>query len=123
MAERVGAVDPGQHGRVAHHRQHLARHLDDDLIGIAIGEHPRQRSAPRHSVAARIVDDDEVDPARLLAFGGEAGAGAATQDRLACFHHRPEPLHQCSAIHACHLNLPPARRETHPARHPRKERR
>lgn len=44
--ERVGAVHAREHRRVLDHRQHLARHLADDLVGIAVGHQPRERSAP-----------------------------------------------------------------------------
>ena len=36
--ERIGAVDPGQHRRALDDRQHLARHLDHDRIGVAVGQ-------------------------------------------------------------------------------------
>ena len=83
VAEGVGAVHPGEDRGVLDHRQHLVRHLHDDLVGVAVGEQPGERAAPRHAVAARIVDDDEVDAARLLAFRRDARAGAAADDRLA----------------------------------------
>ena len=81
--ERIGAVDAGQHRRVLHHGQHLVRHLLDDLVGVAVGEQARGGAAPGHAVAAGIVDDDQVDAARLLALGRDAGAGAAADDRHA----------------------------------------
>ena len=81
--ERVGAVHAGQHRRVLHHRQHLVRHLADDLVGVAVGEQAGERAAPGHAVAARVVDDDQVDAAGLLALGRQAGAGAAADDGLA----------------------------------------
>ena len=81
--ERVGAVDAGQHRRVLHHRQHLVRHLADDLVGVAVGQQAGERAAPGHAVAARVVDHDQVDAAGLLALGRQAGAGAAADDRLA----------------------------------------
>ena len=77
----IGAVDAGEHRRVLDHRQHLARHLLDDLVGVAVGEQARRRAAPGHAVAAGIVDDDQVDAAGLLALRREAGAGAAADDR------------------------------------------
>ena len=83
QAERVGAVDAGQHRRALHHRQHLAGHLHDDLVGVAVGQQAGERAAAGHAVAAGVVDDDEVDAAGLLALGREAGAGAAADDRLA----------------------------------------
>ena len=100
--ERIGAVDAGEHRRLLHDRQHLARHLDDDVVGIAVGEQAGERAAARHAVAAGIVDDDEVDAARLLAFGGEAGAGAAADDRLAARDHGAEPGENVLACNARH---------------------
>ena len=85
--ERVGAVDAGQHRRAGGHRQHLAAHLDHDLVGVAVGQQAGERAAAGHAVAAGIVDHDQVDPARLLAAGGEPGAGAAADDRLAAAGH------------------------------------
>src|SRR5439155_13295430 len=76
--------------------------LDDDLIGVAIGQEPGERAAPGHPVAAGIVDDDEVDAARLLAFGRQAGAGAAADDRLAPRDHRLEPVEDVLAGYARH---------------------
>ena len=67
--ERIGAVDPGQHRRALDDRQHLARHFDDDRIGVAIRQEAGERAAACHAIAAGIIDDDEVDAARLLAFG------------------------------------------------------
>ena len=87
-AERVGAVDAGEHRRALDDRQHLARHLDDDRVGVAIGQQPGERASAGHAVAAGIVDDDEVDAARFLAFGREARARAAADDRLAARGHR-----------------------------------
>ncbi len=63
-------------------RQHLERHLDDDLVGIAVGEQAGERAAPGHAIAARVVDDDQVDAAGFLAFGRKPRAGAAADDRL-----------------------------------------
>ena len=63
--------------------QHLAAHLDHDLVGVAVGQEAGERAAAGHAVAAGIVDHDQVDAAGLLAAGREAGAGAAADDRLA----------------------------------------
>ena len=89
--ERVGAVDAGEHRRVPDHRQDLARHVLDDLVGVAVGEQAGRRAAPGHAIAAGIVDDDQVDAAGLLALGRQAGAGAAADDRHAALHHVAEP--------------------------------
>ena len=93
-AERIGAVHAGEHRRVLHHGQHFGGHLHDDGVGVAIGHQAGERAAPGHAVAARIVDHDQVDAAGFLAFGREAGAGAAADDRLAARHHGAEFLHQ-----------------------------
>ena len=55
-----------------HHRQHLARHVDDDAIGIAIREEARQAAAPRHAETARVVNDDEIDAAIDAHLKGQA---------------------------------------------------
>ena len=81
--ERIGAVDAGEDRRLLHDREHLVGHLLDDLVGVAVREETRGAAAAGHPVAARVVDDQQVDAARLLAHGGEPGAGAAADDRLA----------------------------------------
>ena len=53
QAERIGAVDAGQHRRVRDHRQDLAGHLDDDLVGVAIGQQARTASRGRPSGSGR----------------------------------------------------------------------
>src|SRR6266404_8221830 len=100
--ERVGTVDSGQNRRVADHRKHFAGHLDVDLVGAAVGHEAGERAAPRHPVAAGIVDDDKVDAAGLLAFGGEAGSGAAADDRLSAADHGAELLEYLVAGDAWH---------------------
>src|ERR1700722_9893301 len=51
---------------------------------------PSERASPRHAVAAGIVDNDEVDATRLLAFGGKARSRAAANNGLARLFHRLE---------------------------------
>ena len=96
--EGIGAVDAGEHRRVLDHRQHLLRHVDDDLVGVAVGEQARRRAAAGHAVAAGIVDDDEVDAAGLLALGGKAGAGAAADDRHARLDHALELVEELPSL-------------------------
>ena len=67
--ERVGPADAGEDRRVAHDRQHLAGHLHDDRVGVAVRHQPGERAAPGHPVAAGVVDHDQVDAARLVALG------------------------------------------------------
>ena len=81
--ERVGAVDAGEDRGVADHREHLVRHFDDDVVGVAISHQPGQRAAAGHTVAPGIVDHDQVDAAGLFGLGAEAGAGAAADDGAA----------------------------------------
>ena len=50
--ERVGAADAGEHRRLPHDRQHLARHVDDDRVRVAVGHQPGERAAAGHPVAA-----------------------------------------------------------------------
>ena len=98
--ERIGAADAGQHRRVPHDRQHLARHVHDDRVGVAVGHHPRERSAAGHAVAARVVDDDQVDAARLGALGREAGARARADHRTAARDRRLQLRERLGALHA-----------------------
>ena len=94
---RNGSVPltPASTGVCCHHGQHLARHLEHDLVGVAVGQQAGERAAPGHAIAARVVDHDEVDAAGLLALGGQAGAGAAADDRLAAAHHAAQPSSGC----------------------------
>ena len=108
QAERVGAVDAGKHRRVLDHGQHLGRHLDHDLVGVAVGQQPRERAAAGHAVAPGVVDHDEVDAAGLLALGGQAGAGAAADDGLAAGDHGLELVERGRiARSAAWLSVPP----------------
>ena len=94
--EGVGAVDAGQHRRPLHDRQHFIGHLLDDLVGVAVRQQPRGAAASRHPVAARVVDDQQIDPAVFLALRREAGAGAAADDRLAAGDLLAEALEDCA---------------------------
>ena len=62
--------------------QDFAGHVHDDLVGVAVGHHAAQVAAARHAETAGVVNDDQVDAARLGAVGGDAGAGAAADDGL-----------------------------------------
>ncbi len=77
-------------------------HLADDLVGVAVGQQPGQRTAARHPVATRVVDHDQVDAAGLLALGRQAGAGAATDDELASGDLGAKPVQQDLAFDAGH---------------------
>ena len=46
MRNGIGAADAGEHRRVLHDRQHLARHVDDDRVGVAVGHHPGRLPRP-----------------------------------------------------------------------------
>ena len=54
-------------------------------VGVAVRHQPGERPAAGHAIAARVVDDDEVDAAGFFELGADAGAGAAADDRLAAF--------------------------------------
>ena len=88
---RNGSVPqtPASTGVSLHDRQHLARHVDDDGVGVAVGHQPGEAAAAGHAEAARVVDDDQVDAAALGELGRDAGPGAGADDRrrasaLAC---------------------------------------
>ena len=86
----MGAVDAGENRRVLDDRQHFPRHVSHDLVSIGVSKHTSERASPRHSVATGIVDDDEVDAARLLAFGGKARSRATADNGSARLFHRLE---------------------------------
>src|SRR5882724_3234092 len=106
--EWIGAVDAGEHRRVLDHGQHLARHVEHDVVGIAVGHEAGERAAAGHAVAAGVVDDDEVDAAGLLALGGEARARPAPDDGLAAADHAAEALEDVRTRDARHGYLAPA---------------
>lgn len=85
------------------HGQHLDRHFLDDLVGVATGQKPRRRAAPGHPTAPGVTDDDQVDPARLIRFGGQAGACAAADDRLTGGDHLLEAVKDGLAGNGGHL--------------------
>ena len=78
--ERIGGADAGEHRSVAHRRQDLVGHLLDDRVGVAIRHQAGERAAPGHAEPARVVDDDQIDAAGLLALGADARAGAAADE-------------------------------------------
>src|SRR3982074_2799007 len=105
QAERVGPVDAGKHWRLLHDRQHLMRHLPNDFIGVTVGQHARERTTASHAIAARIIDDDQVDAAGLLAFRRQARPRAATDDRHAGAFHRLQPGEDRLALKSGHQAL------------------
>jgi uncharacterized glyoxalase superfamily protein PhnB len=78
-----------------------------DLVGIAVGEQPRRGASPGHPVAARIVDNDEIDAARLFGLGAQPCARATTDYRLAASDHLLESTENLSARNRRHSKLPP----------------
>src|SRR4029079_17191845 len=94
--ERIGAADAGEHGRLVDDREHLARHVDDDRVRVAVRQEARERHAPGHPGAARGGYDDQVGTARLGALGREPRARAGADDRVAGVDLCAEPR-QCLA--------------------------
>ncbi len=84
--EGISSADAGQHRRVPDDREHLADHVHDNRIRVAIGEQPGQRTAAGHAEAARVIDDQQVDAAGFGKLGAQSGAGAAADDGLATLH-------------------------------------
>ena len=63
------AQTPASTGVCVDHGQDLAGHLHDDRVGVAVGHQPGEAPPARHPEPARVVDDDQVDPAGLGALG------------------------------------------------------
>ncbi len=79
-AKRIGSTNASQHRNLANDGQYFARHLQDDGIGVAVGHEAGQGSSPGHTVAARIVNDDEVGACGFGALGGDSSSRAGAQD-------------------------------------------
>ena len=71
---RNGSVPqtPASTGVSLHDRQHLAGHVHDDRVGVAVRHQTGERAAAGHPEAAGVVDDDEVGAAGLGALCGQA---------------------------------------------------
>src|SRR5690606_36746986 len=87
--------------------QHLAlAHVLDDLVGVAVGQQAGQAAVPRHAIAARVVDDDEVCPTGLGELRRDARARSRADDGAASFHFaveafqnlRPCVTHTCPTL-------------------------
>ena len=74
---------PARTGVSLHDREHLAGHVDDDLVGVAVRHQAGERAAAAHPVAAGVVDDDQVGAAGLRQLRRQARAGAGADDRAA----------------------------------------
>ena len=84
IPEWIGAADARKDRGLGHDRQNLPGHFHDNGVGVAIRHATGQRPAAGHAETAAVVDDDEINPARFLAFGADAGAGSAADDGDAC---------------------------------------
>src|SRR5579884_1674640 len=59
-AKRIRAADASEHRRVAHNRQYLAGHVQDNLVGIAVRHHAAEAAAAGHAETTRVVNDDQI---------------------------------------------------------------
>lgn len=98
-AERIGPAHTGQYRRGFDDRQHFARHVDDNRIGVAIGQQAGKRSAPGHAVAAGIVDDDEICAARLRALRRKPGACSGADDGAPFLNLAAKPPERFLSLH------------------------
>ncbi|MPN49692.1 hypothetical protein SDC9_197314 [bioreactor metagenome] len=69
-----------------HDGQHFGAHVHNDRVRVAVRKQPGQRAVPGHPVPARIVDDQHIHAAGFAAFGGDARAGARTQQYVPLGH-------------------------------------
>ena len=80
--ERIRSAYARQHRSMLDDRENLGAHLHHDLVGVAIGQKPGQRAAPRHAVTTGVVDDEHVRAAGFAALCRDAGSGAHTYQNL-----------------------------------------
>jgi hypothetical protein len=92
LAKRVGPVDAREDGRVLDDGDDLVAHLDDDLVGVAVGEQAGERPAAVHSVPPGVVDDEQVDAAALGELRRDARPRSGADHRAAARDHRFEPV-------------------------------
>ena len=100
--ERISAVHARQYWGRADDRKNLPCHLHDDLVGVAVGEQSGRRAPSCHPIAAGVVDDDQIDAARFLAFGRKPGSGPAADNGNTLFDHGAKLLHDRSSLDARH---------------------
>ena len=83
---RNGSVPqtPASTGEITNDRKHLARHVHDDGVRIAVRHDARPGTPARHPEAAGVVDDDQVGAAGLRALRPRSGAGSGADDRVPC---------------------------------------
>jgi len=105
QTERIGAVDAGQDRCVAHHGQHLARHVHHDGVGVSVGEDSGHAAAPCHAVAARVVDDNQVHAALLDELGRDSRARSGSQQGAARLYLRAQPPQRFIARNKWHLEF------------------
>jgi hypothetical protein len=58
--------------------EHLASHVDDHLVGVAVSHETGKRAPACHAITTRVIDNDEVYAAGFLPFSGYASTGAAS---------------------------------------------
>src|SRR5262249_57121571 len=98
----VGAGEPGGRGEDG---GALAARALAEFVRVAVGEQPGGGAASRHSIAAGVVDDDEVDAARLLAPGRQPGPRASADDGNAALDHGVELLQDRFSRYVGHGSL------------------
>ena len=91
-SERIRSAHSGEHGRVLHHRQHLAGHVHHDGVRITVGHHPGERAATAHAEPAGIVDHDQIDPTGFFELRGQSCPRTAADDRSPRRDFRPQPF-------------------------------
>ena len=81
--KRIRRTHTGQHRRVRNGSEDLVGHLPDNRVCVAVWHQARQRTATGHAEPTGIVDNNQIDPASLLALRADAGPGPSTDNRQA----------------------------------------
>ncbi len=81
--EWVCSAHPCKYRRIPDDGQYLTSHFDDYCIGVAVRQHPSQRSASSHTIAPRIINDDQIDTANLITFSRQSVTGSSTYNDFA----------------------------------------
>src|SRR6056297_374735 len=67
--ERISTTDACQHGCIFHDRQHFPGHINNNFVGVSIGQNPGSASPARHSISAGVINDDDIYTSFFSKFG------------------------------------------------------
>jgi hypothetical protein len=84
ISRGIGAAYPGYHWCLLYGWKHMIlSEFQHNVVGISVRHQSADRRQAVHTKLAAIVNDDQVDAAKLLAFCGEPVSGTRDDYRTA----------------------------------------